>query len=527
MALTPFDARKLGGATGRAREVLAGFTPGQKAVTTVAVAVVLVGGVYFLTHTSGPDYTTLFANLQPAQAGQVTQKLAADHVPYKLTGGGSAVLVPSSDVNQERISLAESGLPSGNTITFQTLASTGITSSQFVQNVDYQQALEGQLESTIESIQGVNSAQVSLVLPDTTTFAIGNSQKPTASVLVDLAGGQELSSNQVQGIVHLVASAVPGLSASDVTVVDGNGNVLSAPGVDAAASTDNQQTIAYDNQLGDSLTALVARVVGQNNAAVQVHAVLDFNQQSTTTNGFQLGPNGAPITAVTSNNQTSVTYTGNGAQAAGVLGAGQPPTTTNQSGNYNSTQTQTSNAVGQITQTVKQAPGQVQNTHVSVLLNSRTVRPGQLAAIRTMVATAAGLNLKAGDTIAVTSLPFSPIAKVAPVAAKPLSSELRRDAPAAALVLLIVVLFLLALRSARKRAPAFEDVPVPELVAAAGPIEVASSETRVLDVITSSTPALQAAASPVTPEVDQYITDSPDEVAQLMRMWAHEHPAGR
>ena len=120
------------------------------------------------------------------------------------------MLVPASDVNQERISLAEAGLPSGGTITFQTLASTGITSSQFVQNVDYQEALEGQLASTIESIQGISSAQVSLVMPDhAAALPSRTTQTPTASVLVDLADGTELTSNQVQGIVHLVASAVP------------------------------------------------------------------------------------------------------------------------------------------------------------------------------------------------------------------------------------------------------------------------------------------------------------------------------
>jgi flagellar M-ring protein FliF len=523
MALTPFDATRLNGATGRARQFLSEFTGGQKAVTAVAAIAVVGGGLFLLTHNSGPSYTTLFANLQPSQAGQVTQKLSSDHVPYKLTDGGATVLVASSDVNQERISLAEAGLPSGNTITFQTLASTGITSSQFVQNVDYQQALEGQLDSTIESIQGVTGTQVSLVLPDTSDFAIGNTQTPTASVLVDLADGTALTTAQVQGIVHLVASAVPGLAAADVTVVDSNGNVLSTSGADASASTDSQQTSAYDNQLSDSLTALVSRVVGQGNAAVQVHAVLDFNKQSTTMNGFQLGKNGVPITAPTAQSANNETFTGNGAQAAGVLGAGTPPTTTSQSGNYNSTQTQTSTAVGQVTQSVTQAPGQVKSTQVSVLVNSKSVQPGQVAAIKTMVATAAGLNLKAGDAIAVTSLPFSPIAKTAPAKPRTLTSKLKSDAPSIGLILLILVLFLLALRSARKRAPNFEEIPLGELTEGGAPYELEPYEAAELDPATTAV-ALQAASSPVTKEVDRYISDSPDEVAQLMRIWSHERP---
>ena len=209
MAVMPFDSSgKLNGAATRARQVLGGFTPGQKAMTTIAGLALVLGGYLFVSHSSSPSYTTLYSNLQPGQAGQVTQKLTASGVPYQLQNGGSTILVPAADVNQQRITLAEAGLPTGGTVTFQTLSSTGITSSQFVQNVDYQQALEGQLASTIESIQGIDSAQVSLVMPSTSTFAIGNTGTPTASVMVDLAPGTVLTTSQVQGIVHLVASSV-------------------------------------------------------------------------------------------------------------------------------------------------------------------------------------------------------------------------------------------------------------------------------------------------------------------------------
>lgn len=526
MARSPLDAGRANEVMARVRLTLASFTPGQKAVSALAVVGMVGAAFYFLTHGSGTSYQTLYANLQPAQAGQVTQKLTAAHVPYKLTDGGTTVEVPTADVNQERISLAEAGLPSGNTISFQTLASTGITSSEFVQNVDYQQALEGQLASTIESIAGVSTAQISLVLPDTNTFAIGNSQTPTASVLVGLAGGTTLTSEQVQGIVHLVASAVPGLTADNVTVVDSNGHVLSAPGVDTSADGDNAETVAYDNQLSQSLTSMVDQVVGQGNAAINVHATLDFNQQQTTTNGFQVGANGRPITVPTSQNTTNDNFTGTGAQASGVLGAGQPAAANNGNGTYTSTQNQTSNAVGQVTQTVQQAPGQVQRTDVAVLLNAKTTTPAQVTAIRNLVTTAAGLNLRGGDAITVSALPFSTVAKVTPPKPKAVS-PLRRYGPDAGLVALIAVLFLLALRAARKRTRTFEEVPVGEL---AGPPTAVLPATATVAVPapladTAALPALSPAGSPVTTEVEEYIAESPDEVAMLMRNWAQERPA--
>ena len=523
MAVVAFDSDKLNGAVSRTRQFLAGFTPGQKAVTAIAALGLAIGAGLFVTHASGPSYTVLYANLQSSQAGQVTQKLTSDHVPYELQDGGATVLVPETNVNQERISLAEAGLPSGGTITFQTLASTGITSSQFVQNVDYQEALEGQLASTIESIQGIQGAQVSLVMPDTSSFAIANTQTPTASVLVDLSDGTELTSSQVQGIAHLVASSVPSLDANNVTVVDNNGDVLSAPGIDASASTSDAETTAYDNQLAASLTALLSRVVGPNNAAVEVHAVLNFNQQTATTSGFEVGKNGKPITTPTSQSTTRETYTGNGAQAAGALGSSQSSSTTNQNGSYTSTQTQTQNAVGQVTQTVQQAPGQVTKTSVAVLVNASAIKKTQLGALRSLVQTAAGLNLKAGDSIVLTALPFSPAAQPAKVNPPTMISKVEGYAPDVGLLLLIAALFLLALRSSKKRRPVFEELPMLPMGAALSAIEVGTDELPAAAPLTAAT--LSPAGSPVTREVDAYINTSPDEVAQLMRLWTQERPA--
>ena len=255
----------------------------------LAVVGVIAAGVAFMHIESKPNYQPLFTNLQPSDSGAVTAQLATAKVPYQLSDGGATVSVPAADVDQERVALAEQGLPNSGTVGFSNLEKSGITTSEFVQQVEYQQALEGQLEQTIESIQGIQSAQVNLVVPQQSDFAIGNQPSTTASILVDLMPGTSLSSGQVQGIVHLAASSTPGLSASNVTVVDNKGQVLSSPGgaISGTGSSDTQQTNAYDNQLSTSIESLLDRVVGVGNAAVQVHAVLDFNRQSTTTKGLQ------------------------------------------------------------------------------------------------------------------------------------------------------------------------------------------------------------------------------------------------
>lgn len=520
MTMLPLEAGRMNGTVDRARRFFSAFTPGQKAVTILGLVGLVLGGFVFFSRASAPSYTTLFANLQPQDAGAITQKLASDHVPYQLANGGTTILVPQADVNQERISLAQAGLPSGGTITFQTLASTGITSSQFVQNVDYQQALEGQLASTIESIQGVNHAQVSLVMPNTTSFAIGNTQTPTASVLVGLGTGSTLSSGQVQAIVHLVASSVPGLEPNNVTVVDNSGDVLSAPGVDASSSANSQQTTAYDNELGASLTSLLAHVVGPGNAAVQVHALLNFNQVHTTTNSLATGPGNKPLVVPTSTSSTKQTFKGSGSQAAGVLGSTGAAVPANQNGTYSSTQTQVNNAVGQVNTTVQQAPGQVQQTSVAVLLNSSAKGAKNLAQIRNLVTAAAGLHLKAGDTLVVSSLPFSPTAQTPQAPAPNMLDKLKSIGPSAAFLLLILGIFLFALRSAKKRSPVYEEIPLAALEMRTNP---ANAQTIELPSVPPS-PAIAKVEDLMPEDLDAYIKESPSEIAGLMRIWASERP---
>jgi len=521
MAVQPFEsgANRANDALKQGRQFLSGFSTGQKTVSVLFGVILLLILYFFSTHSSSPSYETLYANLQPSQAGQVTQKLSAAGIPYQLTSGGTTVLVPAQDVNEERISLAEAGLPSGGTISFQTLASTGITSSQFVQNVDYQQALEGQLDSVIESIQGIQNAQVSLVMPSNSTFAIGNTQTPTASVLVDLNSGTSLTSGQVQGIVHLVASAVPELSTNNVTVVDSNGNVLSSSSGSISASTDLNEESTYDSTLAATLNNLLSNVVGNNNASVQVHAVMNFNQLSTTTNGFQVGKNGKPVSTPTSVNKTKETFSGTGGQAAGILGSGQPPTAASQNGKYLSTQTQTQNAVGSVTQVVKQAPGQVLKTSVAVLVNSTKVKKSQIAAIKSLITTAAGLNLKTGDQITVSALPFAPPPKQLATTKASITSSIFGHLPTLGFLIFILLMFFLTLRAAKKRKPVFQEIPMSPM----GSLMQGENPTIELPAVPrNGVNMLNHVESPVTQDVESYIQSSPDEVALLMRNWSEE-----
>ncbi len=529
--MLPFTRDTFSSARGRAGSVLADFTLGQKAMVALALVVAVVGGVIFMRAESRPSYQPLFTNLQTADAGAITQQLTSSKIPYQLANGGTTVLVPAADVDQERIALAEQGLPQSGNVGFSNLEKSGITTSDFVQQVEYQQALESQLEQTIESIQGVQSAQVNLVVPQQSDFAIGTTQPTTASILVDLTPGTVLSSGQVQAIVHLAASSTPGLSASDVTVVDNHGDVLTAPGDTDGTSgaSDAQQTDSYDNSVATSLTSLLSRVVGTGNAAVQVNAVLDFNQTQTTTNGLQTNAAGQPVSAPTGQTTSNSSYTGTGAPPAGVLGSTQPATTTGGNGTYTSTSSQITNAVGQVTQTVKQAPGQVQKTSVAVLLNSSAARKINDATIRSLVVAAAGLNLNGGDQLVVSALPFAATNKQAAVAAAGAghSQLMDRAAEVGGLILLIAAMVAATVWASRRRRPLYQEIPLGELPTASalplepGGIEVERDPTGELPVVGQAA-ALSFGPEAVLAQVNDFVTDRPAEAAALLRLWAND-----
>src|SRR3712207_60050 len=195
------------------------FTPGQKAVTIVAVLALAVGGYFFASWAATPSYATLFSNLSSKDASAIVESLQKSGTPYELANGGQTILVPQDQVYDLRLQLSGEGLPGEADTGYALLDKQGVTTSDFMQHVGYQRALEGELAKTIKSIDGVDGATVHLVIPEKDVFA-DDQNKPTASVLVASQGSSGLTGQQVQAIVHLVASSVEGLETSAVTVAE-------------------------------------------------------------------------------------------------------------------------------------------------------------------------------------------------------------------------------------------------------------------------------------------------------------------
>jgi flagellar M-ring protein FliF len=387
----------------QAKQILDGFTPGQKAVTGIAVLVVLVGGYLFSSWAGRASYSPLFTGLEASDAAAVTDALTSNGTPYKLANSGTTIMVPANKVYESRIALSAEGLPSSNTTGWGILDKQGITASEFRQRVDFQRALEGELDKTISSIRGVGQADVHLVIPKEDLFS-EDQQKATAGVLLTLKPDVTMSAGQVQSIVHLVASSVEGLTAGNVAVTDSAGNLLSAPGQDgadlAAGDFRAEQTAKYEQRTKDKVRALLASVVGPTGSAVDVHAELDYDDTKTTSTEYSA--NDAPAMQRTETNET---FNGDSATAGGVLGqdtAAQPGSTSS----YTKTGNETTQPVDQTQRTVDSAPGKIVRQSIAVMLDREKSNGLDLAQIQEQVSAAAGIVPARGDTISVSRATF-------------------------------------------------------------------------------------------------------------------------
>lgn len=383
-----------------------GFSAGQKAVTIVALAALVVGGVLFTTWKSSPPYAPLYSNLAPSDASAIVDKLNSSGVPYRLAAAGTQITVPQDKVYATRLAVSAAGLPSSSQSGYSLLDKEGITTSEYKQHIDYQRAVEGELAKTIESMAGVQTASVHLAIPQDTVFNDGT-QKTTAAVMLSLATGTQLTTQQVQSIVYLVSSSVPNLSSDDVTVADAQGRLLATPGGGitgtVGSDTRTQAEEDYDNRLATKLQDLLTPVIGAGHAVVTVNADLNFDKTSTTKQTYTYDPKAPPISEQT----TSEKYTGN-QSGGGTFGSGAAASTTagpSGNGSYNKTTQTRDNALGTVTEKIDSTPGGVAKQSIGVLLDS-SVKTANVQQISSLLTSAAGVNTTRGDTISIQAMPF-------------------------------------------------------------------------------------------------------------------------
>ena len=511
---------------------------------SAAAIVALMAGVWFWGQK--PEYRVLFANYSDRDGGAIVAALQQMNVPYQVADGGGAIMVPAPQVHEVRLKLASQGLPKGSGVGFELMENQKLGISQFLEQVNFQRALEGELARTIQSLANVQAARVHLAMPKASVF-LREQQKPTASVLLNLHPGRTLEAQQVSAIVHLVASSVPELPVANVTVVDQNGNLLSDTSKPKGANQLDPTQLKYVEEMQQSIArrieSIITPIVGEANVRAEVSAEIDFSTSEQAAETYK--PNQAPENTVIRSQHQSETQSAGSATASGVPGAlsNQPPqnatapvtkpqgaanapaAATNATPPGNRSKDSTVNYEVDKTLKITQQPmGGIKRLSVAVVVNHkqeagkdgkpkfRALTDEEKASITDLVKEAMGYNKDRGDTLNVVNSAFAQAAPPAieelPIWKQPENIALAKDAGRYLLMAGVIAwLYFTQLKPlmARMRAPA--------PVGSVGHVEPMLGEPQPLPVATGS------ARVNDLDNARQVARDDPRMVAHVVKNW--------
>lgn len=400
----------------------------------VGIAAAVALGVAIVLWSRGPNMGLLYADLGQKDASDIVQVLQTNQVPYKLGSNGTSIFAPAGDIDSLRLRLAAQGLPQGSASSRATAApDSAFGMSDAAEAVRNRQLLEQDLERTIGSLQSIQSARVHLALPKPSAFIRDNDQ-PSASVLVTLYQGRKLAQSQVAAIVHLVASSIPNLDPSRVSVVDQQGQLLTADG-DPDTALDNQHlqmAARVENAYAQRVEHILAPLVGADHVRAQVHVDMDFSDSRSASETY-----GKDKQALRSEQVSSQTQRGD-ASGGAIPGAlsNQPPVTVQQATAANpgaasstataaaSTPVETSNQATrnyEVDRTIRYTTdpaGAVKRVSVAVIVDNRQVTgkdgkvqsvpldKAELAQITKLAQSAIGFDAQRGDVVSVVNEAF-------------------------------------------------------------------------------------------------------------------------
>jgi flagellar M-ring protein FliF len=403
----------------------------------VGLAAAVAAGVAMVLWSQGENYTPLYSGLADRDIGEITAQLDSANVPYELDPGTGSLLVPAERKYEVRMQLASSGLPRGAGFGIEEMPDrSSFGQTPFMENALYVRAVETELARTIGSMQPVEMARVHLALPPQSVF-LRQKREPSASVMLKLFAGRRLDEEQVQSVVHLVASSVPDLVPSRVTVVDQSGALLTAQSGDSTASLTSSQ-FDYRKQVeadyAQRIQSLIGSIVGVDRVRASVSAEIDFTQVEQTRESFD------PNVAVVRSEQTSEdTRRGDGLQ--GVPGAlsNQPPEVAAPPAGANAAATaetvstsrsQTRNfELDKTVSHTRTAVGSISRLSIGVLVDNKPpaarnapptpLTEQEIASLTDIVRQAVGFDEARGDTISVVNSAFQPVAAITPPEAPP------------------------------------------------------------------------------------------------------------
>lgn len=525
-------------------------------LTAVAVGVLMYvsGGI------SDTPKALLFSNLDPRDSSEIATRLDAMKVPYELQGEGSTVLVPSDQVLKLRMQFAGDGLPAGGSVGYEIFdRSDTFGQTSFVQNVNLIRALEGELARTIRSLSSISNARVHLTIPKRELFSEKNPE-PAASVVIRARG--TIAAAQVQAIQNLIASAVPGMSANAVTVIDEKGVMLGGGAAPAGSTIAHDERIAsFEDRMRAQVEDIVTSVVGPGRARVQISADIDYNRITKESQTFD--PDGQVIRSTQSTQAQASNQDGKG--GGGVTVTNSLPGGDGAAGGANSSSDNRNEEtinyeISKTTSTEVQEGGRIKRLSVAVAVDgnyttddkgTRTYQARaaeEMQQIEQLVRSAIGYDEKRGDQLKVVNLRFSqPEAEVLPPAEEPFMGLVKEDywriaqygglGFIALLLIFFVIRPLIKALTSPQQGGMLASQALPAPAGSAGALPQGAS----IDALgaPTSAAALPAPKSGVQAMIDisqvegqvkessvrkvgEIVAKHPDEATSIMRQWLHE-----
>jgi len=517
-----------------------------------AIMLGMIGFFIFLATRLTPSMVLLYGDLNADDSSRITSQLSSQNVPFELLQGGSQIMVPSDRALKLRLSLASQGIPSGGSLGYELFDDKQtIGTTSFVQNINLVRALEGELARTIQTISSIRSARVHLVFPRRELFS---REKHLASASITLRMGDGLlERDQIAGIQHLVAAAVPGLVPARVSIISSSNGKLLAGGFEEDSASfmavkSQEQRRNFERRLSRTIESLLEKTVGFGKVRAEVKADMDFDRISTTDEKFD--PDGQVIRSNQSIEETNQTRDTEGTQPV-TVGTNLPDPNVGSGENASS-----SGAQSRIEETVNfevskkiinhvREVGIINRLSVAVLIDGvrgiddgePTYQPrseAEMELLATLVRGAIGFNADRGDTVEVINMEFADV-MVEGIELELFfgldKNDLLRMAEVLVLSIVAILVILLVVRPLVSRA--FESIPsaaagerlltdqAGALTAPGIPSEVTVGEERFEELIDIDRVEGRVKASSVK-KVGGLVEKHPEEALSIVRSWMYQ-----
>ncbi len=532
---------------------LRGFGVGRLAALGGVAAGVAAVLVALMMRVGGEPQSLLYANLDPKEASAVTAALDGAGVKYELKGDGATITVPRDKVASSRLLVAGKGLVTSGSVGYEIFdGAPALGQTDFVQQLNRQRALEGELSRTIGAIRGVSQARVLLNMPKRQLFEQDTDAQASASIMISSA--RRIGPEQVRAIRNLVAGAVPDLKPERVTVADQSGDLLAGAG-EAGASASTGERFETEERIRKTVLNLVEGVVGPGHARVQVTADLDMSRVTTSEEKFD--PDGQVVrstqTSEDKTEESKAALNGTVSASQNVPGAAANPPGGNDSSKAGKTDETTNYEISKTTTTKIEEPGKIEKLSVAVAVDGVTApavkgKPGpytpraaeEMQRIEQLVRSAVGFDGKRGDQVSVINVRFDQPAAEAGVSSGPLAfdkNDLLRGAELLVMLAVAALLVLFVLRPMFKGGVGAGAPGLPALASAASgvaqlqPIGAGAADAAGAQALLSGPDVEgridiariegQVRASSVK-QVADFVERNPEASVSILRGWLHE-----